>query len=60
MLDFSGGPVVKNPLANAGDKILMCGLGRSHMPQQLSPLSGAHMPQLLKPMCTRASALQQE
>ena len=30
--DFSGGAVVKNPPANAGDTGLIPGLGRSHMP----------------------------
>ena len=30
--DFSGGPVVKNPLASAGGLGLIPGLGRSHMP----------------------------
>ena len=28
---FSGGPVVKNPPANAGDKGSISGLGRFHM-----------------------------
>ena len=31
-LDFPGGPVVKNPPANAGDTGLISGPGRSHMP----------------------------
>ena len=30
--DFSGGAVVKNLPANAGDTALIPGLGRSHMP----------------------------
>ena len=39
MLDFPGGPVVKNPLANAGDTGLIPGLGRFHMPaEQPSPV----------------------
>ena len=29
--DFPGGPVVKNPPANAGDMSLIPGPGRSHM-----------------------------
>ena len=29
--DFSGGPVVKNPPANAGDKGLILGRGRYHL-----------------------------
>ena len=29
--DFPGGPVVKNPLANAGNMALIPGLGRFHM-----------------------------
>ena len=54
--DFPGGPVVKNPLANAGDMGLIPGLRRLHMPWgQPSPA-----PQLLKPRHTRAWALQQE
>ena len=32
-VDDSGGPVVKNPPANAGDAGLIPGLGRSHMLQ---------------------------
>ena len=31
--DFPGGPVVKNPPANAGDKGSNLGLGRFHMPR---------------------------
>ena len=31
-LDFPGGPVGKNPPANAGDVGLIPGPGRSHMP----------------------------
>ena len=31
--DFTGGTVVKNPPANAGDMGLSPGPGRSHMPQ---------------------------
>ena len=64
--DFPVGTVVKNPLANAGDRGLSPGLGRSHMPQSnsarvpqlLSLCSRAHepqllscVPQLLKPVC---------
>ena len=30
--DFPGGPVVKNPPANAGDMGSIPGLGESHMP----------------------------
>ena len=39
--DFPGGPVVKNPPANAGDWGLISGLGRLHMscaPQRVVPL----------------------
>ena len=32
-LDLPGGPVVKNPPANAGDMDLIPGLGRFHVPQ---------------------------
>ena len=32
LLDFSGGPVVKNLPSNAGDMGLIPGPGRSHMP----------------------------
>ena len=31
--DFPGGPVVKNPPVNTGDKGSIPGLGRSHMPK---------------------------
>ena len=31
-LDFPGGPVVKNPPADAGDTGLILGPGRSHVP----------------------------
>ena len=51
----SGGPVVRNPPANAGDTGSIPGLGRSHMPQGNwvhvpwlpSPHSRAREPQLL-------------
>ena len=33
MLDFPGGPVVKNPPANAGDTGLIPGQGRFHVQQ---------------------------
>ena len=32
IMDFPGGPVVKNPPANAGETGLILGPGRSHMP----------------------------
>ena len=32
-MDIPGGPVDKNPPANAGDMSLIPHLGRSHMPQ---------------------------
>ena len=56
---FPGGPVVKNPPANAGDTGSSPGPGRSHVPQSnsacapqlLSLRSRAHEPQLLKPAC---------
>ena len=53
--DFSGGPVVNNPPANAGDTGSIPGPGRSHM----SWVKEAHAPQLLR-LCPRACALQQE
>ena len=40
---FPGGPVVKNPPANAGDMDWIPGPGRSHMPQS----SQVHTPQQL-------------
>ena len=55
-MDFPGGPVVKNPPANAGDTGLSPHLGRRHMPQGKQ----ARAPQLLKPMVSRAHAPQQE
>ena len=36
-LDFPGGPVVKNPLANLGDVGSIPGLGWFHMPQATGP-----------------------
>ena len=42
-LDFSGGPLVKNLLANAGDTASIHGPGRPHMPWG----NYAHVPQLL-------------
>ena len=56
--DFTGGAVVKNPSANAGDTGSSPGPGRSHMlwsneahaPQLLSLHSRAREPQLLKPV----------
>ena len=47
--DFSGGPVVNNPPANAGDTGSIPGPGRSHM----SWVKEAHAPQLLR-LCPRA------
>ena len=43
MEDFPGGPVVKNLPTKAGDKGLIPGLGRSHVPWG----NKAHLPQLL-------------
>ena len=43
--DFPGGPVVKNPPANAGDTGSNPGLGRFHIPQG----NQAHVPQLRSP-----------
>ena len=44
-LDFSGGPVVKNPLASAGDMALILGQGRFHMPSiPLSPRAATTEP----------------
>ena len=56
--DFSGGAVVKNPPANAGDMGLSPGPGRSHMVEHLSPCAtttearppGACAPQQEKPL----------
>ena len=45
-----GGPVVKNPPANAGDTGSSPGPGRSHMPRS----NWAREPQLLKPTRSRA------
>ena len=60
---FSGGAVVKNPSANAGDTGSIPGLGRSHM----SWSNEARAPQLLSLRATttearapRAHAMQQE
>ena len=73
--DLTGGTLVKNPPANAGDVGSSPSQGRSHMPrsnearasQLLSLHSRAHEPQLLGPCATttesrvpRAHAPQQE
>ena len=50
MPDFLGGPVVKNPPANAGDTGLIPGPGRFHMPVSCQLLS----------LRSEARALQQE
>ena len=39
VVDFPGGPVAKNPPANAGDKSLIPGPGRGHMPKASKPVS---------------------
>ena len=54
--DFPGGPVVKNPPANAGDPGSVPGLGRFRVQWG----NQAHALQLLKPTRSRALALQQE
>ena len=54
-MDFSGGPVVKNPPDSAGDTGLIPGLWKSRMPQG----NEAYVPQLLS-LCSRVRALQQE
>ena len=52
VLDFFGGPVVKNLPANVGDMGSIPGLGRSHMPQG----NEAHAPQLLSLSTTATEA----
>ena len=54
-LELSGGPVVKNPPANAGDMGSIPGLGRVHMWRDL-----ACAPQLLKPLGPRDHAPEEE
>ena len=51
-MDFPGGPVVKNPPANAEGAGLIFGPGRFHMPQG----NQAHAPQLLSPCATTTEA----
>ena len=53
---LQGGPVVKNPTANARDTSLIPGAERFHMLQG----NWAHVPQLVKPTCPRACAPQQK
>lgn len=53
--DFSGGPVMKNPTAVAGDTSLVPGPGRSHIPRDCWALSHSDWA-----TCPRARALQQE
>ena len=55
LLDFPGGPVVKNTSANAGDMVLIPDPGRFHMPKG----NENHVPQLLSPR-SRAHTLRQE
>ena len=45
--DLPGGPEVRNPPANAGDRGSIPGPGRFYMPQG----DRAHLPRLLKPTC---------
>ena len=52
--DFSGGPVVKNLPANAGDMGSISSPGRSHMLRG----SWVHMPQPLKPVHPKAGVRQ--
>ena len=66
MQDFPGGPVVKNPPANARDTGSIPGLGRSHMlwgnwacvPQLLKPTSSKARVQLLKPLGSKEDPVQ--
>jgi len=50
--DFPGGPVVKNPPANAGDTGLIPGRGRLHMPGS----NYAHEPPLPSPCAAATEA----
>ena len=67
-MDFPGGSVAKNPLANAGDTDSIPGLGRSYMlqrnwarkPQLWSQHPRTQEPRLLKAVCSRACAAQTE
>ena len=74
-MDFSGGPVVKNSPANAGDSGSISDPGMSHILQgnkvrapqimrpALKPMSCSYwawVPQLLKPGCPRAHAPQEK
>ena len=54
--DFPGGPVVKNPPANAGNMGSIPGWGRFRVPRS----NQACEPQLPKPMYPRAHPLHQE
>jgi len=63
MGDFPGGPVVKDPPANAGDMGLIPGLGRSHVLGATKPVCHNYWActlQLLKHLRARAHALQEE
>jgi len=51
-MDFHGGSVVKNPLANAGDTGWISGPGRTHTLRSNS----AHAPQLLSPCAATTEA----
>ena len=58
LLDFAGGPVVKNLPANTGDVGSVSALGRFHLPwnnsilapQLLTPVLKSHTPQQEKPL----------
>ena len=52
--DFPGGPVVKNPPANARNVGLIPGLGRFHMPRKAKPTNFRdHVLQLEKTQCSQ-------
>ena len=67
MLDFPGGPMIKNPSANAGDMGVIPGPGRVHMLWALGPCAAGACSktleqQLLSPCTTTTGvcALKQE
>ena len=55
-MGFPGGPVVKNPPANAGDTGSTPGLGRSHIPRANKPVRHSYWACALEPvLCNKRS-----
>ena len=55
MQDFPGGPVVKNPPANAGDTGSIPSPGKFHVSGQLGPYATTTEPKRLEPVVHKRS-----